>query len=57
MATLIGRLFHVRYTLRGTSYLPHRIGFRPQVPTHRAIERDEAAITAWRTETWAKVRG
>ena len=57
VATLIGRLFHVRYTLRGTSYLLHRIGFTPQVPVHRAAERDEAAIAAWRTGTWAKVRG
>ena len=32
VTTLIGRLFHVRYTLRGTSYLLHRIGFTPQVP-------------------------
>jgi hypothetical protein len=31
------RLFHVRYTLRGTSYLLHRIGFTPQVPIHRAV--------------------
>jgi transposase len=57
VATLIGRLFHVRYTLRGTSYLLHRLGFSPQVPKHRAVERDEKAITAWRSETWAKVRG
>src|ERR1700691_893542 len=54
---LIGRLFHVRYTLRGTSYLLHRIGFSPQVPVHRAVERDEAKIAAWRAVTWAKVRG
>ena len=27
VTTLIGRLFHVRYTMRGTSYLLHRIGF------------------------------
>jgi len=27
VAILIGRLFHARYTLRGTSYLLHRIGF------------------------------
>jgi putative transposase len=46
VTTLIGRLFHVRYTLRGTSYLLHRIGFTPQVPVHRAVERDEDAITA-----------
>ncbi len=57
VTTLIGRLFHVTYTLRGTSYLLHRMGFSPQVPVHRAAERDEDAITAWRAETWAKVRG
>ena len=57
VAALIGRLFHVRYTLRGTSYLLHRIGWTPQVPLHRAVERDEAAIAAWRAVTWAKVRG
>jgi transposase len=55
--TLIGRLFHVRYTLRGTSYLLHRIGFTPQVPVHRAAERNEAAIAAWRDVTWVKLRG
>ncbi|HUY45143.1 MAG TPA: winged helix-turn-helix domain-containing protein, partial [Streptosporangiaceae bacterium] len=43
VTTLTGRLFHVRYTLRGTSYLLHRIGFTPQVPIRRAMERDEAA--------------
>ena len=57
VAALIGRLFHVRYTLRGVSYLLHRAGFSPQVPAHRAAERDEAAIAAWRTGTWATVRG
>jgi putative transposase len=57
ITTLIGRLFHVSYTLRGTSYLLHRIGYTPQVPKHRATQRDEQAITAWRTQTWAKVRG
>jgi putative transposase len=54
---LIGGLFHISYTLRGTSYLLHRIGYTPQVPKHRAVQRDEQAITAWRTATWAKVRG
>ena len=57
VAALIARLFRVRYTLRGTSYLLHRIGFSPQVPVHRAAERDEDAIAAWRAKTWAKVRG
>jgi transposase len=57
VTTLIGRLFHVRYTPRGTSYLLHRIGFTPQVPAHRAAERDETKIAAWRTQTWVKLRG
>jgi transposase len=57
ITTLIGRLFHVSYTLRGTSYLLHRIGYTPQVPKHRATQRDEQAIATWRTQTWAKVRG
>jgi putative transposase len=57
VATLIGRLFHVRYTLRGTSHLPHRIGFTPQVPAHRAAGRDEVGIAARRDVTWSKLRG
>jgi putative transposase len=57
VTALTGRLFHVRYTLRGVSYLLHRMGYTPQVPIHRAAERDEEAIAAWRAQTWAKVRG
>jgi transposase len=57
VTALIGRLFHVRYTLRGTSYLLHRLGFTPQAPVRRAAERDEGAIAGWRAVTWAKVRG
>ena len=45
------------YTLRGMSFLLHRLGFTPQVPAHRAVERDEDAIAEWRAVTWAKVRG
>ena len=56
VTVLIARLFHVRYTERGVSYLLHRIGWTPQVPVHRGAERDEAAIAAWRTETWSRVR-
>ena len=54
---LIGRLFRVSYTPRGVSYLLHRIGWTPQIPQRRAIERDEDAIAAWRAGTWAKTRG
>ena len=57
VAALIRRLFGVSYTLRGVSYLLHRIGWTPQVPARRAVERDADAIAAWRAATWAKVRG
>jgi transposase len=57
VTALTARLFHVRCTLRGVSYLLHRIGFSPQVPAHRAAERNEAAIAEWRAVTWAKARG
>jgi transposase len=57
VAALIARLFGVDYTLRGVSYLLHRLGFTPQVAAHRAAERDEDAIAAWRSQTWAKARG
>jgi transposase len=57
VATVIARLFHLRYTPRGTAYLLHRMGWSWQVPRHRAAERNEDAIAQWRTLTWAKVRG
>jgi transposase len=56
-AALTARLFGVCYSLKGMSLLLHRLGFTPQVPAHRAAERNEAAIAAWRAVTWAKVRG
>jgi putative transposase len=57
VADLIARLFHVRYTLRGVSFLLHRLGFSPQVPAHRAVERDEQAIATWRRDAWVSGRG
>jgi putative transposase len=57
VAELIRRLFAVTYTPRGVGYLLHRIGYTPQVPKQRAVERNDDAIAEWRTTTWAKVRG
>jgi transposase len=57
VAVLVTRLFGVSYMLRGVSYLLHRLGFTPQVAAHRAAERDEDAIAAWRSQVWAKARG
>ncbi|MFD3682529.1 winged helix-turn-helix domain-containing protein [Streptomyces sp. NPDC058613] len=55
MATLIGRKFHVSYSLSGTR-LMHRLGFSPQVPTRRVAERDEQAVTVWKEATSAEVK-
>lgn len=54
---LIGTLFHVRYSLKGASLLLHRMGWTPQMPRHRAIERDEDAIAHWRRYQWPAVKG
>ncbi|GAA3781775.1 hypothetical protein GCM10022225_82710 [Plantactinospora mayteni] len=57
VAELIERLFGVVYTLRGVSYLLHRMGYSPQMPARRAVERDETAITTWRRRRWPAVKG
>ncbi|MET8091514.1 winged helix-turn-helix domain-containing protein [Micromonospora sp. NPDC005220] len=44
VAEVIERRFGVSYTLRGVSYLLHRVGYSQQVPTRRAVERDREAI-------------
>jgi hypothetical protein len=46
-------MFRTRYTLRGTAYLLHLMGFSVQVPRHRPVERDEDAIVTWRREMWS----
>jgi transposase len=56
VAELIARLFRQRYTPRGVSMLLHRIGFSPQIPKHRPVERDEAAIATWRREVWPQAK-
>ncbi|WP_443056868.1 IS630 family transposase [Streptomyces sp. MT206] len=57
VATLIGRKFHVTYSVSGATRLMHRLGFSPQVPARRVAERDEQAVKVWRVATWAEVKG
>ncbi|WP_405595656.1 winged helix-turn-helix domain-containing protein [Streptomyces sp. NBC_01092] len=51
VATLIGRNFHVSYSVSGATRLMHRLGFSPLVPA-----RGEQAVTVWREATWAEVK-
>ena len=57
VAELVEGLFGVTYTLRGVSYLLHRMGYSLQVPARRAIERDPQAITSWYRLRWPAVKG
>jgi putative transposase len=57
IADLVWQRFGAGYTLAGMDVLLHRIGWSVQVPARRAAERDEAAIAAWREETWPVVKG
>ena len=57
VAKLIGRMFHVSYSLKGVALLLHRMGWTPQVPVHRAAERDDDAVATWRKSTWPQVKG
>ena len=55
--TLIGKLFHVGYTVEGTSKLMRRHGWSAQVPVRQAIERDEQAVAVWKAEVWPDIKG
>ncbi|MDH6630402.1 hypothetical protein M2271_008262 [Streptomyces sp. LBL] len=57
VANLIGRKFHVSYSVSGATRLMHRLGFSPQVPVRRVAERDEESVKVWKEATWAEVKG
>jgi len=54
--TLIGRLFHVGYTVEGTGKLMRRHGWSAQVPVRQALERDEDAVAVWKAEVWPEIK-
>jgi transposase len=56
VATLIGRKFHVSYSVSAATRLMRRLGFTPQVPARRASERDEQAVAGWKEATWVQVK-
>ena len=57
VAKVIKQRFGICYSLKGTSLLLHRLGFSIQVPVHRAAERDEKKIAAWKEATWPEIKG
>jgi transposase len=53
---LIGKLFHVGYTVEGTWKLLRRHGWSCQVPVRQAMERDEEAVAAWKAGVWPEIK-
>ena len=56
IATLIGSMFKVRVSITTAWEAMQRLGYSAQMPTHRAIERDEPAIAHWRRYQWPAVK-
>jgi transposase len=48
--------FGVSYSRSQVSRLLKRLGWTPQVPITRAIQRDEEAIERWRAESWPALK-
>jgi transposase len=56
VAEVLAEELNVRYSQSQVSRLLKDLGWTPQIPLTRAIQRDEAAIERWRTEAWPKIR-
>jgi len=54
--TLIQRDFGVSYHMNHLPKLLRRLGFSPQRPTRRAVERDEAATRGWIKRQWPRIK-
>ena len=56
VVALIATVFHLRVGITTAWQVMRRLGYTPQLPIHRAIERDEAAIVHWRRYQWPAVK-
>ena len=56
VAEVIERRFGVCYHVDHVGRLLHDLGWSPQKPARRAIERDEEAIRRWVHEQWPRVK-
>jgi transposase len=56
IAELIEHRLGVRYHRNHVGKLLHQLGWSHQTPDRRALERDEAAIAAWKGSVWPRVK-
>ena len=53
---LVKREFGVTYSNSGCWELLRSLGFSPQKPEKRALQRDEGAIATWKRRTWPTLK-
>ncbi|MEU6094785.1 winged helix-turn-helix domain-containing protein [Streptomyces sp. NPDC047079] len=51
--TPIGKKFPICHSVSGATRLVRRLGFSPQVPARRVVQRDERAVSGWEA-IWAE---
>jgi transposase len=56
VAQLIAQRFRIRYHVDHLGRLLHALGWSPQKPARRAVERDEEAIQGWVKQTWPALK-
>lgn len=56
VAQLIQQRFGIDYERTHVCRLLHGLGFTPQKPQRRALERDEAAIRTWVQQVWPAIK-
>ena len=56
IAEVIAERFEVEYHVDHIGRLLRGMGWSPQKPTRRAVERDEEAIQRWAKTDWARVK-
>jgi transposase len=53
---VIRKNFGVRYHPDHVGRLLHQLGWTPQKPETRALQRDEQAITRWKQKDWPRIK-
>ncbi len=56
VAKVIRKHFNVRYHPDHVGRLLHKLGWTPQKPESRALQRDEQAIERWKRKDWPRVK-
>jgi transposase len=56
IAEVIQQHFAVRYHPDHVGRLMHKLGWTPQKPESRALQRDEEAVARWKRQEWPRIK-